>query len=198
MLEYFENLEDKEIQANILDNISSFDYQLGNFEESLRAQEKAIKLFKDLGQVYPTFLITSYKMYNLKKLGMEDDIKKLEAEMIDFLAQNKNENTYGLITATMARGYRGSGRYALAIEYLLKSISIFEMLCAHKKIRTSTFLRILPPQGSASTNSAMYAFYLIKKIITNKVNFLLIGAVRLIYNDNFKVFLDRINLLLLS
>ncbi|MBD0849283.1 ATP-binding protein [Maribacter arenosus] len=124
--QYFEKLDDKEIQANILYNLNYFQFMLGDFEASLQTQETAIKIWKELGQVYPIFAATAGKMYNLKKLGREDDIKKLEAEMIEFITQNENENTYGLIIASMAQGYSGAGRYALAIEYYLKSIAIFE------------------------------------------------------------------------
>ncbi|WP_282121753.1 ATP-binding protein [Algibacter mikhailovii] len=124
--QHFEKLDDKEIQANLLDFISGFYFWEGDFEKSLQCQETGIELFRDLGQVYPVFQTTAYKMYNLQRLGKEDDIKKVEAELIDFVTQNENENNFGLISATMANGYRFSGRYALAIEYYLKSISIFE------------------------------------------------------------------------
>lgn len=126
MHQYFEKLNDKEIQANILDYISGFYYWNGNYEKSLRTQKIGVKLFKDLGQVYPVFLTTTYNMVNLRKLGREDEVKKVEAELIELITQNENDNTYGLITVAMANGYSISGRYALAIEYYLKGISIFE------------------------------------------------------------------------
>ena len=163
LLHYFENLDDKEIQASILSNIGYFNYRIGNFEEALHNQEKAITLYKDLGQTYPAFQTSSDKMYSLKSLEQEDDIKKLETELVEFITQNKNESTYGLITAAMANGYSGSGRYGLAIEYYLKSISIFEQN-GDVSMLADTYENI----GTAYRNIVMYdkAAVIYEKLIT--------------------------------
>lgn len=126
MLKFFEKLDDKELQAIILGNISYCQFQLGNFEEALKAEERIVQLYKDLNQVYPVFNSISSKIYILNHMGKKEEANKLEEELVEFITLNEDENSIGLITYTMASGYRGNRRYALAIESFQKAIKIFE------------------------------------------------------------------------
>ena len=126
MLQYFEKRDDKEIQANLLDAISYFHYAMGNAEKALANQDKAIKLYEELNLVYPIFHATSQKIFFLNVLGRESEAEKLETELVEFISKNENENTSGLITFIMGEIYYYSGRHALAIEYLLRGVEIFE------------------------------------------------------------------------
>ncbi|WP_380293468.1 ATP-binding protein [Hyunsoonleella rubra] len=133
---YFETLEAKEIQATILSWIMYFHARQNNFEEALQTSQKGIKLSEELNQPYLVFLFMSRKMTYLNDLGRQEEVSRIEAELVEFIAKNKDANTIGLITSTMAFGYRLSGRHALAIEYYSQAIEIFEqskdtMMLAH-------------------------------------------------------------------
>jgi signal transduction histidine kinase len=123
---YFEQLDAKEIQAIILYDIIYYHAWLNNNDEALKACEKGIKLFDELNQPYPVFLIMSTKMGLLNDIGRKEEASLIEAELIEFIAKNKNTNAIGLITSSMAYGYRISGRHMLAIEYYLQAIEEFE------------------------------------------------------------------------
>ena len=123
---YFEGLGDVEIQANVLRKMAYFNYELGNYEESLRLQDRVIDLFNELQYVYPVFLISTEKNYNFQELNNEEEIEKNQADLIEFVTQNENSHAYGMILADMAASYAAAGRRAIAIEYYLKSIAVYE------------------------------------------------------------------------
>ncbi|RED44965.1 ATP-binding protein [Seonamhaeicola aphaedonensis] len=133
---YFETLDAKEIQATILSWIMYFYVRQNNFEEALQTSQKGIELAEELNQPYLVFLFMSRKMNHLNDLGRQEEVSRIEADLVEFIAKNKDANTIGLITSTMAFGYRLSGRHALAIEYHSQAIEKFEqsndtMMLAH-------------------------------------------------------------------
>ena len=128
ILEYFIAIEDKEIQANVLMGIAFGNYQLGNFEETIKADDRIIELFTELNQIYPVFLFSTYKMNVLGTMGKADEAKIIESDLIKLFVKNENENAIGLIANAMASGYAQNGRYLLSIEYYVKSIEIFERI----------------------------------------------------------------------
>ncbi len=133
-LKQFEDLDDKEIQAAILEDIGWGYFNLGNREETLKIIDKIINIYTELDQIYPLYLHKSRKMNTLNDLGREDEAREIELELIELIAQNTNENAIGVITSTMASGYANSGRYALSIEYYLKSIDVFERNGDHEML----------------------------------------------------------------
>jgi len=122
MLEHFESPGDKEIRAIILFRIGYFQFPLNKLEERLTSYDETIKLYTDLGQTYPVFLLSTFKMNTLESLGRTSEAKTIETELIESIAKSKDDNALGLITSTMANGFSQKGRYALAIEYYLKSL----------------------------------------------------------------------------
>ena len=123
---HFEAIDDKEIQAVILDGIVYFNYKLDQDEEGIKVANQIIKLYTELNQIYPIFLQTTYKMYFLQRQGKTEEVKKLEAGLVKLFTKNKEENTIGFIANAMALGYRNTGRFILAIEYYQKSLVAFE------------------------------------------------------------------------
>ena len=126
LLDHFEQLGDIEIQANILYYMDYCQYALGNYEASLQLQERTIELFDKLQYVYPVFLISTEKNYNFRELGQDEEIEKNQAQLIEFVTEHENDNAYGMILADMARSYASDGRRAIAVEYYLKSVEIYE------------------------------------------------------------------------
>lgn len=127
-LQHFEDLGDKEIQANVLFRIADFNYALGKKEEALVLSDRVKKLFTDLNEVYPVFLLSIFRMNDLIRSGKAEEAKEIEFELIEFISRHENENTIGLIASTMATDYRNKGRWVLAIEYYLKSLEVFNQL----------------------------------------------------------------------
>ena len=80
ILEYFIANEDKEIQANVLMGVAFCNYQLGNFEETIKADDRIIELFTELNQLYPAFLFSTFKINVLKTMGKADEAKKKPAK----------------------------------------------------------------------------------------------------------------------
>lgn len=126
MLEHFTSPEDKELRAAILSSISFFKYMQNANQEALAVLDEIRKLYSDLGQTYPFFLSSIHKMDALTSLGLTADAKELESELVEFIARNKDSNSIGLITSTMANGFANQERYALALEYFLKSLEALD------------------------------------------------------------------------
>jgi tetratricopeptide (TPR) repeat protein len=139
ILEYFPGNDDKEIQANLLMVMAYCNYMLKNTEEAIKIDNRIIKLFEDLNQIYPVFLYSTYKMFYLKLLGKADEAKKIESDLIKLFVKNENENAIGLIANALASGYAQNGRYLLSIEYYLKSIEVFERIGDHDMLSKSYF-----------------------------------------------------------
>ncbi|HKJ78437.1 MAG TPA: ATP-binding protein, partial [Prolixibacteraceae bacterium] len=168
VLEYFNNNEDKEIQANLLMAIAGFNYQLNNMEETIKIIDRMIELFKGLNQVYPVFLISTYKMTILKTLGQEGEAKKIELDLINLFVKNENENAIGLIANSMAAGYAEDGRYLLSIEYYLKSIEAFERIQDHEML-SKTYFDLAVAYENLNLNNKAYDSYA-KAIAELKLN----------------------------
>ncbi|HEY5915801.1 MAG TPA: ATP-binding protein, partial [Chryseolinea sp.] len=126
ILKHFESSGDMEMQAIVLQRIGQFKFMLNNLEENIAILDKTIKLYTDLGQAYPVFFLSTRKMTGLAFLGRTGEARTIETELIELIARNKDDNAIGLITSTMANGFSQQGRYALAIEYFLKSIETFD------------------------------------------------------------------------
>ena len=124
-LNYFEELGDQEIQANILVGIIMGYSELDDTEQFEENSAKLKKLFTDIDEIYPVFLLSIYKMNDLLYTGDIEVAKDIELELIQLISRRKNDNVLGLIASTMATNYRERGRWALAIEYYLKSLEVF-------------------------------------------------------------------------
>ena len=126
LLDHFEKLNDKEIQACILYTIASYQYDLGMLEESIPLMDRIMDLYATLEQTFPVFLLKTFKMNNLAQLGRDEESEKLQAEIITMVTKQQDSNSIGLINISMGTSYAQSGRNALAIEYYTRSIPIFE------------------------------------------------------------------------
>jgi len=125
-LSYFDEEADKEITANIMLTLARINFNLQNQEKTLEYLNNLIILFKEMEQVYPVFLCSTYKIQVLNSLGRLEVAKNIELDLVDLFLNIKDENAIGLIAFTMASRYAEGGRYVLSIEYYLKSIEEFE------------------------------------------------------------------------
>ncbi len=126
--DHFEKLRDTEMQANILMGISYLQYKLGNLDEANIINETVKRLFTEIGEKYPVFLLSLYKMNNLIQSGKIDEAKEIEFDIIELIAHKENDNFLGLIASTMATNYRERGRWVLAIEYYIKSLEFTDQM----------------------------------------------------------------------
>ena len=124
--EYFEKIGDKEIMASIIDPIKTYYFFQSDYHETLRYVNVAFDLYDDIGLTYPATLFSTYKMRLFYLLGEEVAAKKIELELVDLI--EKNEDTIGVITMNMAIPFSNRGRFALGIEYHLKSIRAFKQV----------------------------------------------------------------------
>ncbi len=129
---YFEKIGDKEITAAIIDVIKTHYFFQSDYPATLRYVNVASDLFDDLGMNYPTTLYSTYKMRLQYLLGEEAEAKKIELELVDLI--EKNEDTIGVIAMNMAMPFSNSGRFALGIEYHLKSIKAFKQVGNYKML----------------------------------------------------------------
>jgi len=159
ILEHFDSNKDKEIQANLLLAIALFNLLLNNVEETIKIEDQIIELFTDLNQVYPVFLVSTYKMTVLNAIGKVDEAKKIELDLIDLFVKSENENAIGLIANSMASGYAENGRYLLAIEYYLKSIEAFERIQDHDML-SQTYFDLAVAYENLNLNNKAYESYL--------------------------------------
>ena len=133
-------------------------YQLGNYEETIKADDRIIELFTELNQIYPAFLFSTYKMNVLKTTGKADEAKKIETDLIKLFVKNENENAIGLIAFAMASGYAQNGRYLLSIEYYMKSIEIFERIGDHDMLANSHFNLAIAYENLNLNNKAFESY----------------------------------------
>jgi signal transduction histidine kinase len=124
--EYFDKIGDKEIMAGILDVIKTSYFFQSDYQETQQYVNVAFDLYDDLGLVYLTTLYSTYKMRLFYLLGEESAAKKIELELVDLI--EKNEDTIGVIVMNMAMPFSNSGRFALSIEYRLKSIKALKQV----------------------------------------------------------------------
>jgi two-component system NtrC family sensor kinase len=126
ILPLFDEEEDKEIKANLLLKINYFNFRLGEIEKVLEYFDRIDAIYDDLGQVYPKFLLASYRLMIYNDMGNKEAFKNAEAELLKLFLSSKDQNIIGLIASTIASSYSSNGRFLLSIEYYLKSIKEFE------------------------------------------------------------------------
>ncbi|TRO64163.1 tetratricopeptide repeat-containing sensor histidine kinase [Christiangramia sabulilitoris] len=116
----------KEIQANLLYAIAGTHYRLGYPETALTKLTEAIRLFSEIGEIYPAFHLSTIKMGSLVYLEKEEEAKKIELELIKLMSAEQDKSNLALIHSAMANGYRMQGRWSLAIEYYLKALELLD------------------------------------------------------------------------
>ena len=116
----------KEIQANILYAIAGTHYGQGNPENALPKLTEAIRLFSEINEIYPVFILSSDKMRVLIYLGEVEEAKAIELELIQAMSAEQDKNNLALIHSAMANSYRFQGRWSLAIEYYLKTLELLD------------------------------------------------------------------------
>ncbi len=126
VLQYFEDLADKEIELAIMDPVAWSYYRLGRLDELKTNLKKAAVLSRDINQLYPEFLARSRLKSILDSEGNTEEGKKIEQELIELLSKSGDDNENGYLKFIQANYYNYSGQYALAIDYYLKSIDAFE------------------------------------------------------------------------
>jgi len=126
LLQYFEDLDDKEIQLTLMSPIISSYYRLGRTDEVKINIRKFAELSQDLKLFYPSFVAYS----NLKMLfdseGNTEEAKKIEQEIINLLSMSKDNNETALLNFIQGNNYTNMGQYAISIDYYLKSIDAYE------------------------------------------------------------------------
>ena len=127
ILQYFEELDDKEIQLAIGNLIGWCYLNLGNINEVKILVDKGIQLSIDLNQNYRLYEMYLAKI-KLASLEEKNEINKILNELIEILSKNNNKNSQGLINLTLGKKYRNTGQNALAVDYYLKSSEAFESI----------------------------------------------------------------------
>ena len=126
VLQYFKDLDDKEIELAIMDQMAWSYYMLGRFDELKTNLKKAAELSRDLNQLYPEFLARSRLKRILDSEGNTEEGKKIEQELIELLSKSGDDIENGYLQFIQAGNYNRSGQFALAIDYYLKSADAFE------------------------------------------------------------------------
>ncbi len=126
LLQYFENLDDKEIQFTIIDEMGWSYYILGRTNETKIIAKKMIELSSDLSQLYLKFISYSRLIYLNILEGDTDESGKIEKKLIEMFAEAKDHIDSDYLNYLQANYFNNSGQYALAIDYYLKSADEFE------------------------------------------------------------------------
>ncbi len=126
VLQYFEQLDDKEIQLTIRYWIGWSYYSTDRIKELKINWEKAAQLSRDLNQLYPEFLAKRRLMRLLFSEGNVEEVEKIEQELIALLSKGGGDVESGYLQFIQAGNYNRSGQFALAIDYYLKSADAFE------------------------------------------------------------------------
>jgi two-component system NtrC family sensor kinase len=123
---YFEQVKDKEIQANIQILLAWSNSQLEKPKEAKINIQNSLSLFKELNEAYPVFLLSSYQMINFKNDGKAEEAHNMEIDLVKFISTIKDKKLLALLSLPMADSYSNSGQFSLAIEYYLKSATALE------------------------------------------------------------------------
>ena len=126
ILDFFKELDDKEIQLTLMGPMAWNYYWLGSTDELKIILKKSAELSRDLNQLYPEFLAMSRLKIILDSEGEVEESKKLEQELIELLSKRGDDSESGYLKFIQANYYNNSGQYALAIDYYLKSAEAFE------------------------------------------------------------------------
>ena len=118
--------KNKEIQANILYAMARATYALGKPEIALNSLSEAIRLFSEINEIYPVFILSSIKVRTLIYLGEAEEAKAIEMQLIQAMSAEQDKNNLALIHSAMANSYRLQGRWSLAIEYYLKTLELLD------------------------------------------------------------------------
>ena len=126
ILDFFKELDDKEIQLTLMDPMAWSYYRLGRIDELKIILKNAAELSRDLNQLYPEFLAMTRLKSILNSEGKVEESKMLEQDLINLLSKGGDDNESAYLKFTQATYYNNSGQYALAIDYYLKSAEAFE------------------------------------------------------------------------
>ena len=126
LLQYFENLDEKEIQFTIVSEIEWIYYRLRRANEAIINLKKMAELSSDLSQLYLEFISYSRLRYFYRLEGNTVESDKIEKKLIEMLSEDNDDNNSDYLNYIQATYYNNSGQYALAIDYYLKSADSFE------------------------------------------------------------------------
>ncbi len=123
---YFEQVKDREIQANIQILMAWSYFEIEKPIEGKIKIQKSLSLFKELNETYPVFILSNFQMSNFKIDGKAEEAHKMEIDLVKFISTIKDKKLLALLSLPMADSYSNSGQFSLAIEYYLKSVTALE------------------------------------------------------------------------
>ena len=127
-LEYFSDVDNKEILANINSQLASYYFNNGKEVELESTLRKTIKIYEELGELYPVFLFYSYKTFLATRQGDNEELQRIESEIQKLVASIQDNTETGQLNFMLAFYYIRKEQPTLAVEHYLKCIDFFESI----------------------------------------------------------------------
>ena len=168
---YFEQIKDKEMQANIQILIGWSYGMLQKPKESMSTLDKSLSLFKELNDTYPVFLLSTFEMSYLNSVGKPEEAHKIEVELVQMISNIKDKKLLALLSLPMADNYSNAGRFSLATEYYLKSASALEedINIEDKNLLASIYLGIAGCYESMNNQSKALEYFTKRESLFKKM-----------------------------
>ena len=127
-IEHFKDAERKDILATLYNHLGAYYFMSNNLDDLNITIEKTIKIYEELGELYPIFLYYSYKTYTANNQGDTDEIERIEQEIQKLVASIKDHKETGPYNFMLANYYSGKEQQTLAVEHYLRCIDFFESI----------------------------------------------------------------------
>ena len=127
-IEHFKDAERKDILATLYNHLGAYYFMSNNLDDLNITIEKTIKIYGELGELYPIFLYYSYKTYTANIQGDTDEIERIEQEIQKLVASIKDNKETGPLNFMLANYYSGKEQQTLAVEHYLRCIDFFESI----------------------------------------------------------------------
>ncbi|MGB5498465.1 MAG: ATP-binding protein [Maribacter sp.] len=127
-IEHFKDAERKDILATLYNHLGGYYFMSNNLDDLNITIERTIKIYEELGELYPIFLYYSYKTYSANIQGDTGEIERIEQEIQKLVASIKDNKETGPLNFMLANYYSGKEQQTLAVEHYLRCIDFFESI----------------------------------------------------------------------
>jgi hypothetical protein len=128
VLQYFEKLDDKEIQLALLEPLGWSYFNTGRINEVKLLLKKYIQLSIELNQLYPESIAYSRLNYFAREEENKSEEEEIENKLIELLLKTRDKKTFAIISLNIADMNFNNGNNSIAYEYYLKSADAFKLL----------------------------------------------------------------------
>jgi len=128
VLQYFEKLDDKEIQLALLEPLGWSYFNTGRINEVKLLLKKYIQLSIELNQLYPESIAYSRLYYFAREEENKSEEEEIENKLIELLLKTPDKKTFAIISLNIADMNFNNGNNSIAYEYYLKSADAFKLL----------------------------------------------------------------------